>query len=142
MTWSEAVLATTTSIAKIETEINDLTNATWDDILDQAKELIGDKLEVILSGLGVKVDEADGKVLLDVIHNPDAFDLSCNYLGLSLIFEELAQGADGLYQLKQERYYAKFEVKFAEDIKRMNFDYDADGTVDAYRVNTSGRLVR
>lgn len=141
-TWSTAVLSTSTTIAKIETEINSLTSTNWDNKIALAKEIIGDKLEVILTERGIRVDEADSKILLDVIANPTVFNLSSDYLTLHMIYDDLSQGQDGLYLVKSEKYNAYFERKFSEDLKRMNLDLDNDGTTDEYRVSWTGKLTR
>ena len=140
--WSSATLSTSTSIAKIESEINDLTATNWDSKIEIAKELIGDKLEVILTERGIVVDEADSKVLLNVIANPTVFNLTSDYMTLHLIYDDLSQGQEGLYRQKTEKYNAYFERKFNEDVKRMNLDFDNDGNTDAYRVRWTGKLTR
>ena len=140
--WADAVLSTTASIAKIESEINDLTATNWDNKIATAKELIGDKLEVILTERGVNVDEESGDVLLDTIANPTVYNLSSDYMTLHLIFDDLSQGQEGLYMGKSEKYNAYFERKFSEDVKRMNLDLDNDGTTDVFRVSWTGKLSR
>ena len=140
--WSAAVLSTSTSIAKIESELNNLTVTNWDNAIAFAKELIGDKLEVLLTDRGYSVDEANSEVLLDVIANPTVFNLTSDYLVLSKVFEDLSQGTDGLYKSKSEKYAALYERKFVEDVKRMNFDTNFDDVVDEYRVNWQGKLSR
>lgn len=141
-TWSTATLSTSTSIGKIESEINSLTSTNWDNKIAIAKELIGDRLEVILTERNIRVDEAGGDVLLDVIANPTVFNLSSDYMTLHLIYDDLSQGQEGLYMQKLQKYNDYFERKFSEDVKRMNLDYDNDGTTDAYRVSWTGKLTR
>ena len=141
-TWITAVLSTSTSIAKIESEINSLTSTNWDNKIAIAKELIGDRLEVILNERGVRVDEAGGEVLLDVIANPTVFNLTSDYMTLHLIYDDLSQGQEGLYMQKLQKYNAYFERKFNEDVKRMNLDLDNDGNTDEYRVSWTGKLTR
>jgi len=140
--WDSATLSTSTSIAKIETEINSLTATNWEDKILMAKELIGDKLEVILTERGISVDESDSDVLLDVIANPTVFNLTSDYMTLHLIYDDLSQGEVGLYMSKSEKYFAYYENKFTEDLKRMNLDLDNDGTTDVYRVNWTGKFTR
>jgi hypothetical protein len=135
--WSDATLTTSESLEKYESEINNLTSENWDNAIAIAKEIIGDKLEVVLMERGVSVDE-ESQELLDVIANPEVFNMSSDYLTLSLIFDDLSQGADGLYKDKAMKYYQKFELKFAEDIKRMLLD----DTIGIYRTNWKNRLVR
>jgi len=139
--WSDATLTTSESLEKYESEINNLTSENWDNAIAIAKEIIGDKLEVVLMERGVSVDE-ESQELLDVIANPEVFNMSSDYLTLSLIFDDLSQGADGLYKDKAMKYYQKFELKFAEDIKRMHLDLDLDDNIDIYRTNWKNRLVR
>jgi len=142
MSWSGATLSTTTSIAKIESEVNNLTSTNWNDKIALAKELIGDRLEVILTNRGYKVDELDSEVLLDIISNPTVFNISSDYLVLSLTFEDLSQGSDGLYKSKAEKYLAYFEQKFDEDIRRITLDTDLDDTTDTTRMDWQGKLER
>ena len=136
--WADATLSDSDSIAKFESEINSLTSTNWENSIAIAKELIGDKLEVILINQGYSVDEADGEVLLDIIANPTVFNLSSDYFVLYLIYGDLSQGAEGLYMMKSDKYLQLFKQKFEEDIKRMNLDTDMDDTVDIYRVNWQG----
>ena len=136
--WADAILSDAASIEKFEGEINSLTSTNWDNAIAIAKELIGDKLEVILINQGIAVDEAGGEILLDVIANPTVFNISSDYFVLYLIYEDLSQGSDGLYMMKAEKYIELYQQKFNEDIKRMNLDIDLDDTTDIYRVNWQG----
>ncbi|MBT6994537.1 MAG: hypothetical protein HN952_06230 [Candidatus Cloacimonetes bacterium] len=140
--WSTAELSTTTSIAKFESEINDLTATNWNNQIAIAKELLGDRLEVVLTERGISVDEAESEVLLNVIANPTVFNLTSDYLTLSLIYDDLSQGMEGLYLSKSEKYKALSKMKFNEDLKRMNLDTNDDDIVDNYRVNWQGKLSR
>ena len=140
--WSAAVLSTAASIAKIEEEINNLTNTDWSNVIDLSKELIGDRLEVLLTDRGYSADEAANENLLDVIANPTVFNLTSDYLVLSKSFEDLSQGTDGLYKSKSAKYAAFYEAKFVEDVRRMNLDTNNDDVVDQYRVNWQGKLSR
>lgn len=140
--WSAAVLSTAASIAKIEAEINDLTSTDWSNAIALSKELIGDKLEVLLTDRGYSVDEADSEVLLDIIANPTVFNLTSDYLVLSKAFGDLSQGTEGLYKSKSDKYMAFYEAKFVEDVRRMNLDTNNDDVVDDYRVNWQGKLSR
>ncbi|MBT7470198.1 MAG: hypothetical protein HN692_07335 [Candidatus Cloacimonetes bacterium] len=140
--WSTAELSTTTSIVKFESEINDLTATNWNNQIAIAKELLGDRLEVVLTERGISVDEAESEVLLNVIANPTVFNLTSDYLTLSLIYDDLSQGMEGLYLSKSEKYKALSKMKFNEDLKRMNLDTNDDDIVDNYRVNWQGKLSR
>jgi len=140
--WGAAILSSTTTIAEIETEVNTLTATNWNNAIALGKELIGDKLELLLTSKGIKVDESGGEVLLDVILNPTVFNRSSDYLVLSSIYEDLSQGMDGLYKIKAEKYDAKFTLKFAEDLERMNLDTNLDSAADIYRFSAVGELSR
>jgi len=139
--WINAILSTTTSLAKYESEINDLTSGTWANAIALAKEILGDKLEIILTNRGYSVDE-DEAALLDIIENPTVFNMTSDYLTLALIYEDLSQGMEGLYKYKSEKYYTKFEKKFDEDVRRLNLDTNVDGTVDSYRMDWEGKFER
>ena len=141
--WADAVLSTTASLAKIESEINSLTDTSWTNAIALAKELIGDKLELILMNRGINVDESDSEVLLDVILNPTVFNLSSDYLSLSLGFDDMSLGDGDLYEYKSLKFKKKFEMKFNDDIRRITLDRNLDDTADTYRINwDQGELTR
>jgi hypothetical protein len=141
--WNDAVLSTSDSIARFEDNINSLTPSDWDDKISVAKQLIGDYIELELTQRGIRVDEAEGDVLLDVIANPTIFSTSSDYLTLSLIFEDLSKGAEeGMRVVKAKYYFDKYKNKINDDMRRINLDTNLDGEADIRRVNWQGMLSR
>jgi len=142
--WSATALSTADSLAKIESEVNDLTSSDWSNAIATAKTMIGSKLENTLSERGIGVDEVNGDELLDIIVDPNViFGLSSDFLTLHLIYNDLADGnKDGSYYEKSVFYRAMFEEQFAVDIKRIKLDINLDDITDVYRTNWHQRLTR
>jgi len=86
--WASSSLSTTGSIARWESDINDLADSgsNWTGKIDAAKELLGDQLEWYLKNQGVKVDASQGEILIDVIANPTVFSVTSDYATLALIY--------------------------------------------------------
>ena len=144
MAWADKTLSTSASLAKIESEINDLTSSDWSDKISTAKTMIGARLENALSERRITVDEQGGDILLDVIVDPDVtFGLASDFQTLFLIYNDLGFGSgDDKYEEKKKFYSDMFEQQFAEDEKRMKFDLNLDDTTDVYRTNWNQRLQR
>jgi len=142
--WSATALSTATSLAKIESEVNNLTSTDWSNKIATAKTMLGARLENTLSERGIGVNEVDGEELLDVIVDPDViFGLSSDFLTLFLIYNELSDGGkNSSYQEKSDFYHGLFEDQLAVDIKRIKLDNNLDDTTDSYRSNWHQRLTR
>jgi len=142
--WSSTNLSTTESLAKIENEVNELTDSNWDDKIATAKSMLGGRLENALAERGVDVDESDDKVLLNTIVDPDiTFALTSDFLTLFLIYNDLSQGkAGGIYEDKANFYHNIYDEQLAVDIKRMKLDVNLDDTTDVYRTDWVQRLSR
>ena len=142
--WSSLSLSTGTSLAKIENEINQLTDSDWDNKIETAKDMLGSRLENALAERGIDVNEEDSDVLLDVIVDPDIiFALTSDFLTLFLIYNDLSQGkAGGIYEDKAAFYHDIYEEQLAVDIKRMKLDINLDDETDVYRTNWVQRLTR
>ncbi len=144
MAWADETLSDSTSIAKIESEINNLTSGNWDDKIAVAKVIIGSKIENTLSDRSISVDEDNGEVLLDVVVNPDdIFGLCSDYLTLHLIYNDLGSGGvNELYEGKKVYYWHKYEEQFGVDVRRMQLDTNLDDSTDYYRTNWIQKLER
>ena len=144
MAWADKTLSDSTSLAKIESEINELTSTNWDNKIATAKSMIGSRLENLITARGVNVNEKDGEILLDTVVDPDdIFALSSDFLVLHLIFKDLStSGTSGNYEDKSKYYKMMFDEQFAVDIQRMNLDWNLDDTTDTYRTNWIQRLQR
>ncbi len=111
-------------------------SANWLDKIAMAKKIIGRKLENQLSAQGYNVDESNGKVLLDIIVNPELFDICSDYLTLHLIYTDLANAMGReMYWTKAEFYHRVFKDHFDVAAKAINLDTTLDGKVDRYRAN-------
>ncbi len=120
-------------------------SANWLDKIAMAKKIIGRRLENLLSTQGYSVDEASGKVLLDIVANPDLFDICSDYLSLHLIYTDLANAMGReMYWTKAEFYHRVFKDHFDAASKAVNLDTTLDGAVDKYRanINYSTRIKR
>lgn len=148
MSWASTEIVTNEILSKIEQEILDLSpTGSWGDNdtgkISLAKEILGGYLELELGNMGISVDEGSGKVLLDVIGNPQVFDLSCAYLCLYLIYDDLSNmGMDEGYSVKARKYKQKYEKQLKVDLQRMNLDLNIDGGIDIYRIPNRRSIVR
>jgi len=142
--WADMNLSSTDSLAKIENEINELTDSNWDDKIATAKSMLGGRLENALAERGVDVNEEDSEVLLNVIVDPDiTFALTSDFLTLFLIYNDLSQGkAGGIYEDKATFYHDIYDEQLAVDIKRMKLDVNLDDETDVYRTDWVQRLSR
>ena len=148
MAWSDVEITNDTELQKIESEILDLSpTGSWGDKntgkISLAIEILGDMLEIELTNRGLTVDESSDEVLLDIIHNPEVFNLSCAYLTLYLIYDDLSNGGqDEGYAIKAKKYKQKFEQQFKKDYKRINLDIDLDNKTDIYRTDWKRYIIR
>ena len=120
-------------------------SANWLDKISIAKKIIGRKLENQLASQGYSVDEGSGKILLDIVANPDLFDISSDYLTLHLIYTDLANAMGReMYWTKAEFYHRVFKDHFDAAAKAVNLDTTLDGSVDRFRANvfSSTRIKR
>ena len=142
--WSATALSTATTIAKIESEVNDLTSSDWSNAIATAKTMIGSRLENLLSQRGIGVNEVDGEELLDCVVDADTiFGLCSDFLTLHLIYNDLADGNnESSYHEKSVFYRAMFEEQLDVDIKRIKLDPNLDDTTDIYRSNWRQRFTR
>ena len=142
--WSSLDLSTSASIAKIESEVNNLTDGNWDDKISTAKTMIGSRLENALAERGIGVDEDSGEVLLDVVVDPDVtFGLSSDFMTLHLIYKDLSMNSGtGNYEDKAKYYRQMYDEQMAVDIKRMKLDENLDDETDSYRTNWIQRFQR
>ncbi len=110
--------------------------ANWLDKIAMAKKIIGRRLENQLSSQGYNVDESSGKALLDIVANPELFDICSDYLTLHLIYTDLANAMGReMYWTKAEFYHRVFKDHFDVASKAVNLDTTLDGAVDRYRAN-------
>ena len=115
----------------------------WQDKLDLAKEIIGNRITTKLKEYGIYVSESAGEVYLDTLTNPETFLLACDYLTLSKIYLDLmGTGYNEAFRAKYEMYSNLYEFELAEALKRMNLDVDLSGSTDTYGVEVLGRLTR
>ncbi len=111
-------------------------SANWLDKIAMAKKIIGRRLENQLSSQGYTVDEGSGKVLLDIVVNPELFDICSDYLTLHLIYTDLANAMGReMYWTKAEFYHRVYKDHFDVAAKALNLDTTLDGSVDRYRAN-------
>ena len=115
------------------------TAAGWLDKIALARTMLERRLENALTNRGVRVSEAAGQVLLDVVANPRVFALASDYLTLHLIYTDLAADmGKELWFRKAEWYQRQFDANFTAALRQVNLDINVDGAPDAYRTGLFG----
>jgi len=117
----------------------------WEDKISIAKAKLKNRLETHLVGRGYRdyVNYEDGEELIDIIENPETFAIASDYLTLHYIFRDLAvkEDVDSMYYAKQREYKKDYEEEFAEAVRRINYDFDQDSTVDKYKADDTPKLL-
>jgi len=117
----------------------------WEEKITIAKNKIKNKLEthLVMRGYRDYVNYDNGEELINIIANPETFSMSSNYLTLHYIFRDLAtlQDVDSMYYAKQREYKKDFDEEFEEAIRRINYDYDQDGSTDEYKTDATPKLM-
>jgi hypothetical protein len=115
----------------------------WADKITLAKTQLGHAIETALTERGYSVDEANSKVLLDVITNPETFNIASDYLTLHLIYFDLSNGGfNELFESKAKLYEAKYNKELSACMRRLNLDPSLSGTTSTYRAELVGYLSR
>jgi hypothetical protein len=116
----------------------------WNDKIANAKKIVGLDLEKKLRDKNISVDEANGKVLLNVIANPTNFSVASDYKAIQLIYEDLSESSLSaeLYSKKALSYSEKYRDELYAAWLRVNLDLSLTGTVDEYRADLIGELER
>lgn len=139
MSWGNTIFSTTTTIAKWEQEINDLTSSDWNDKIDLAKTIMGSDVELRLlkTGFGKYIDFKAGEDVKDLITNPEIFNLASDFKTLQLIYEDLAKGdTDSYFWVKSRLYKTRYDEELNRVWALKNMDYDQDEEVDEYKNDT------
>ena len=137
-TWDDTTFSTSTSIAKIEAEINNLTATNWDNKIATAKTLMSNDVQEVLvnRGLDYWTDFENDEKLLDVVTNKSIFNIVSDYKTLQLIYMDLANGVeDSVYGAKMTQYGQMYKSLFDQAMKYIDLDLDQDGTTDVYKAN-------
>lgn len=117
----------------------------WEPKITRAKSTIKNKLETLLVDRGYRdnANYADGEELINIIGNPATFALASDYLTLYYIFSDLATREDieSMYYAKKNDYLREFNAEYAEAIRRIDWDYDMDATIDEYKANVSPKIL-
>ena len=134
-TWANTTLSTASTLEAVESLSSKLmtTDQTAAKIT-RAKKLLKRQIEAWIAGKGITVDESDSEILIDVIANPEIFDVTSDYLTLFLLYQDLYfNNSEGLYMAKRDYYETEWEDAYILAQSGINWDYDQDGTVDDYR---------
>lgn len=117
----------------------------WEPKIARAKSTIKNKLETLLVDRGYRdyANYADGEELIDIIGNPATFALASDYLTLYYIFSDLATREDieSMYYAKKNDYLREFNGEYTEAIRRIDWDYNMDATIDEYKANVTPKIL-
>lgn len=116
MSWTDTTIASTNSIKRHQYNINTYvaTGTTWDDIIDVAKQKMGNDI------IGRMNNYLDG---LDNIQNTQTLLLAHDYLSLGLIYTNLSN--TGLYDNfidKKNWYFHLYNIQITQAIPRIKID--------------------
>ena len=125
------------------TETSTYGDYSWQDKIDLAKEMLGNDITTKLKEYGLTVDYEDGEVLIDLLTNPETFLVACDYLTLSLIYQDLLSGGfNELFVQKYQIYSQRYQDELAKGLKRMDIASTPSGTTTDYQIEILGRLSR
>lgn len=121
MSWSSVTLSTIDTIARLEANINSLTDTTWESKISVAKDLIRDEIYLHIP----KPSDIDN------LDNTEVFELPSDYLTLHLIFEDISKGSvSGSSITKRDTYLQLYTDKMRTALTIIN-KYDNDsGEID------------
>jgi hypothetical protein len=115
----------------------------WQDKIDVAKEMLCNDITTKLKEYGLTVDYEDGEVPIDLLTNPETFLIACDYLTLSLIYQDLLSGGfNELFVHKYQIYSQRYQDELAKGLKRMNITSSVGGATTDYQIEVLGRLSR
>lgn len=125
------------------TESSTVGDFSWQEKIDLAKEMLGNDITTKLKEYGLYVDYAAGEVLIDLLTNPTTFLVACDYLTLSLIYQDLLSGGfNELFVQKYQIYSQRYQDELAKGLKRMNITSSVGGATTDYQIEVLGRLSR
>lgn len=125
------------------TETSTYGDYSWQDKIDLAKEMLGNDITTKLKEYGLYVDYEAGEVLIDLLTNPETFLVACDYLTLSLIYQDLLSGGfNDLFVQKYQTYSQRYQDELAKGLKRMDIASTPSGTTTDYQIEIMGRLSR
>ncbi|HOR77674.1 MAG TPA: hypothetical protein PLG04_02555 [Anaerolineaceae bacterium] len=125
------------------TETSTSGDYSWQEKIDLAKEMLGNDITTKLKEYGLTVDYEDGEVLIDLLTNPETFLVACDYLTLSLIYQDLLSGGfNELFVQKYQIYSQRYQDELAKGLKRMDIASTPSGTTTDYQIEIMGRLSR
>lgn len=125
------------------TESSTVGDFSWQEKIDLAKEMLGNDITTKLKEYGLYVDYEAGEVLIDLLTNPTTFLVACDYLTLSLIYQDLLSGGfNELFVQKYQIYSQRYQDELAKGLKRMDIASTPSGTTTDYQIEILGRLSR
>jgi len=125
------------------TETSTSGDYSWQEKIDLAKEMLGNDITTKLKEYGLYVDYEAGEVLIDLLTNPETFLVACDYLTLSLIYQDLLSGGfNELFVQKYQIYSQRYQDELAKGLKRMDIASTPSGTTTDYQIEILGRLSR
>jgi hypothetical protein len=125
------------------TETSTFGDYSWQEKIDLAKEMLGNDITTKLKEYGLTVDYEAGEVLIDLLTNPETFLVACDYLTLSLIYQDLLSGGfNELFVQKYQIYSQRYQDELAKGLKRMDIASTPSGTTTDYQIEILGRLSR
>ena len=125
------------------TETSTFGDYSWQEKIDLAKEMLGNDITTKLKEYGLTVDYEDGEVLIDLLTNPETFLVACDYLTLSLIYQDLLSGGfNELFVQKYQIYSQRYQDELAKGLRRMDIASTPSGTTTDYQIEILGRLSR
>ena len=125
------------------TETSTFGDYSWQDKIDLAKEMLGNDITTKLKEYGLYVDYEAGEVLIDLLTNPETFLVACDYLTLSLIYQDLLSGGfNELFVQKYQIYSQRYQDELAKGLRRMDIASTPSGTTTDYQIEIMGRLSR
>lgn len=125
------------------TETSTYGDYSWQDKIDLAKEMLGNDITTKLKEYGLTVDYEGGEVLIDLLTNPETFLVACDYLTLSLIYQDLLSGGfNELFVQKYQIYSQRYQDELAKGLRRMDITSSVGGATTDYQIEVLGRLSR
>lgn len=143
-TYEDVRIAYVLSMPEASKWVETVSGGNWDDKIANAKTIVGLDLEKKLRDKNIRVDEADGEVLLDVVANPTTFSIASDYKCIQLIYDDLAESSISYetYQKKAMSYRERYRDELQQAWLRINLDLSLDGDVEIYRADFIGEIER
>ena len=94
---------------------------------DDAKEMIGHRLDFALKEIEIATDETDVK---DLISNLGQLKNPAVYLSLHLLANDVSAAPGDLYDHKAQMYLGKYEDELPRAIALLHVDTDESGTIE------------